>query len=58
MIQLNEQQRIAAYQRGWNDAQARRDAQKDQPIMYQIGFIEAAKGAPQRFETAVEVEHE
>ena len=50
MIQLNEQQRVAAYQRGWNDAQRGRNAQKDQPIMYQIGFIEATKGSPNRFE--------
>jgi hypothetical protein len=54
MIQLNEQQRIAAYQRGWNDAQARREAQKDQPIMYAIGYVEAAKGSPQRFATSLE----
>jgi len=51
MIQLNEQQRVAAYQRGWNDAQCGRDAQKGQSIMYQIGYIEAVKGAQQRFNT-------
>ncbi len=51
MIQLNEQQRVAAYQRGWNDAQRNRDARRDQPIMYHIGFFEAAKGAPHRFES-------
>lgn len=50
MIQLNEQQRIAAYQRGWNDAQSRRTAQQNQPILYQIGFIEATRGAPNRFD--------
>lgn len=54
MVQLNEQQRIAAYQRGWNDAQAHRDAQPDQPIMYAIGFVEAKRGAPQRFACELE----
>ncbi|MDR3389089.1 MAG: hypothetical protein P4L92_18770 [Rudaea sp.] len=54
MIQLNEQQRIAAYQRGWNDAQARRGAQPDQPIMYTIGYVEAVRGAPRRFATDLE----
>ena len=51
MLQLDEQQRIAAYQRGWNDAQRGRNAHKDQPIMYSIGYVEAVKGAPNRFET-------
>lgn len=55
MIQLNEQQRIAAYQRGWNDAQAHRIAQTEQPIMYTIGYVEALRGAPQRF--TPELEH-
>jgi hypothetical protein len=54
MIQLNEQQRIAAYQRGWNDAQSRREPQQDQPIMYSIGYIEAVQGAPRRFSTSLE----
>lgn len=51
MITNTEKERIAAYQRGWNDAQRGRTAQQNQPIMYQIGFIEAMKGAPHRFET-------
>lgn len=50
MIQLNEQQRVAAYQQGWNDAQRGRPAQKDQSIMYQIGYIEASKNVPHRFQ--------
>lgn len=48
-IQLNERQRIAAYQRGWNDAQQGRAARKDQAIMYMIGFVEATRGSTQRF---------
>ena len=49
MFQLNEQQRIAAYQRGWNDAQNGRKPQMGQPVMYQIGYIEASKNVPHRF---------
>lgn len=56
MIQLNAQQRIAAYQRGWNDAQQARQPRNDQPILYQIGYFESSKGAPQRFVTDVEQE--
>lgn len=55
MVQLNEQQRIAAYQHGWNDAQRKREPATDQPIMYQVGYLESLKGAPQRFVTKVEV---
>lgn len=51
MITNSEKERIAAYQRGWNDAQRGRDAQPCQTIMYSIGYIEAKKGAPHRFET-------
>lgn len=54
MIQLNEQQRIAAYQRGWNDAQKARAPRADQPILYQIGYFESSKGSPQRFTIDVE----
>lgn len=56
VLQLNEQQRVAAYQRGWNDAQGRRPAQPDSPIMYQIGYIESLRGAPARFATTIETE--
>jgi hypothetical protein len=49
MLQLNEQQRIAAYQRGWNDAQRGRAQARNEPIMYQVGYIEASKGSPNRF---------
>lgn len=49
MVTNSEKERIAAYQRGWNDAQRGREAQPMQTIMYQIGFIEAKKGAPHRF---------
>lgn len=51
MVQLNEQQRVAAYQRGWNDAQRGRTQARNEPIMYQIGYIEALKGSPNRFVT-------
>ena len=51
MVLLNEQQRIAAYQTGWNDAQRAREPQKGQSIMYQIGYIEALKGSPNRFDS-------
>ena len=56
MIQLNEQQRVAAYQAGWNDAQRERAPQLNQPIMYQIGYLESSKGAPQRFVPELEIE--
>jgi len=49
MVLLNEQQRIAEYRDGWNDAQRDRNAQAGRSIMYQIGYIEASKGSPQRF---------
>lgn len=49
VLSLTEQQRIAAYQTGWNDAQQGRQARPNQPIMYQIGFIEAGRGVPNRF---------
>lgn len=51
MIELNEQERIAAYQRGWNDAQYGRAARPMQPIMYQIGYIESMKGVTKRFQS-------
>lgn len=56
VIDLTEQQRIAAYCDGWNDAQTGRPAREGQPIMYQIGFIEASRGVPNRFD-AHELEH-
>ena len=49
MIQLNEAQRVAAYQSGWNDAAKHRAPQDNQPIMYSIGYLESSRGAPQRF---------
>ena len=49
MFQFTEQQRIAAYQRGWIDAQRGREPQHDQPIMYQVGYTEASKSVPNRF---------
>jgi hypothetical protein len=55
-INLNEQDRIAAYQRGWNDAQGARPARSEQPIMYTIGYVESMKGATQRFATTIETE--
>ena len=54
MVQLNEQQRRDAYQRGWADAQQARPPRPRQPILYQIGYFEARNGAPQRFITDVE----
>jgi len=49
MIQLNERQRIAAYQRGWNDAQKDRAPRTGESITYQIGYIEALKRVSNRF---------
>lgn len=38
LIETTPAERIAAYQRGWNDAACGRPRAKDQPIMYAIGF--------------------
>lgn len=39
-----EQERIAAYQRGWNDAQRQREPQRDAGLLYSMGYIDAKRG--------------
>lgn len=50
LIETTEAERVAAYQRGWNDAARARRPQKDQPIMYAIGYQEAMHGERNRYE--------
>lgn len=55
-MKLTEEQRIAEYRQGWNDAQRNRPAQLGHSIMYQIGFMEAKRGSVERFATEIETE--
>lgn len=50
LTETTEQQRVRLYQFGWNDAQAGRAPRANQPLMYTIGFVEAKRGAVNRFE--------
>lgn len=54
LIETTEDERIAAYRRGWNDAMAGRARLRDQPIMYTIGFYEAAGGQRSRYRHKVQ----
>lgn len=53
---LTEQERIADYQRGWNDAMKSREPALGHSIMYQIGYLEARKGGTRRFTVEIETE--
>lgn len=52
-VKQDETQRIASYNRGWNDAQCGRVPRYDQPIMYAIGYTEAKRGTQHRFRESV-----
>lgn len=51
MITNNEKERIATYQRGWNDAQRDREPAIGESLMYQIGYLDGLKRLPRRFVT-------
>lgn len=44
MARLTEQDRIAAYGKGWNDAQLRRVSRDRQLLQYARGFRDALRG--------------
>lgn len=46
---ISEKQRIADYQRGWNDATGRQKLNSWEPVAYHLGFIEATSRTPNRF---------
>lgn len=50
LIETTEAERIAAYQRGWNDAARGREPISVFPIMYAIGYKDCKTGTPARYE--------
>lgn len=45
VIETTEQERVALYALGWNDAQRNRAKRADKPIMYHIGYVDALRPA-------------
>lgn len=43
MIRISERERIAAYKRGWNDAQCNRKKRAQQLMVYIVGYLDAKK---------------
>lgn len=50
LIETSEAERIALYQRGWNDAARGDSAARGLPISYALGFTDYARNHPARYE--------
>lgn len=57
ILTMSEGERIAEYQRGWNDSTQRIAPDAEATILYFIGYREQARGGAPRFAVAAQTFH-